>query len=90
MNLNEKSLLSTLNPVYLLIGFLLVILISFYSARRYRNTNDFGKAIRNAMIFYVLLGIALLFLKVPIVLIIGYGICTGIFTTWFSNYYFYH
>jgi hypothetical protein len=90
MNFDDKSVLSTMNPVFPAAGFLIVILISIYSARRYRSTNDFKKSFLCAAILYVFLGVVLLAVKIPFFLVIGYGICTFIFTAWFSNYYFYH
>jgi hypothetical protein len=90
MNLDEKSVLSTMNPVYPLLGFGAVIFISIFSARRYRNTYDFKNSVRCAMTLYVILGLILVIINIPILLVIGYGICTFIFTALFSNYYFYH
>lgn len=90
MNFNEKSILSTMDPVLTILGFVFVIIISFYSARRYRNTNDYKKSIICAMVLYIIMSIILFLFDVPIFLIIGYGLCTFIITSWFSNYFFYH
>jgi uncharacterized membrane protein len=90
MNFDEKSILSTINPVVSLIGFVLIILISFYSAYRFRDTNDFKKSLKFAMFLFAIAGIVLMLLDLPLFLIIGYGLCICIFTAWFSNYFFYH
>lgn len=90
MNFNENSILSTMNPFLSVLGFVCVVLISFFSARRYRNTNDVKRSLICAMILFIVMSIILALFGFPAFLIVGYGFCTFIITSWFSNYFFYH
>lgn len=89
MNFDRNSILSTMNPISNILGFAFILLISIYSAYKYRNTYDLKKSLKCSIVLFLMIGVVLFFIKVPLVLIIGYGICTLIFTTCFSNYYFY-
>jgi hypothetical protein len=90
MNFDEKSILSTMDPILVIIGFIVCLIISNLSSRRYRDTNDSKKSIICSMTLFIILGVFLFICDFPFFLILGYGICTFIFTLWFSNYYFYN
>lgn len=89
MNLNKNSLLATMNPFTLILGLFAAFLIAVISARRYKDTNDFKKACIHAMVIYLICAVVLVLTKTPLLMIVGFGICTFVFTACFSNYYFY-
>jgi len=89
MIFDKNSILSTMNPVSIIFGFAFILIISIYSAYKYRNTYDLKKSLKYSMLLFLIIGFILIIINVPILIIIGYGICTLIFTIWFSNYYFY-
>ena len=89
MNFNRDSILISMNPIVVILGFIFILLISIYSAHKYCNTYDLRKSLKCSMALFIIMAAILFIIKVPIIMIIGYGICTSIFTIWFSNYYFY-
>lgn len=90
MSIDENSIVAQMNPVLTIIGFVLVIAVSAFSAWMYRNTNDFGKSVRLAMIIMLIILIILILLGLPVFMAIGMLLCTFAVTSWFSNYFFYH
>lgn len=90
MNFPENSILVMINPFSLVVGFIVIIFISIFSARKYRNTNDFKKSIQLSLLLAIIMSIIFAFFGVPLIVLMGYLLCDFIFTSWFSNYYFYH
>lgn len=91
MEINENSILVTMNPFYLLAGGSMVCILAWICARCYRNTNDFKKSAQLYLPCAAILDIVLLFLfSIDILLCIGLTICGFVVLALISNYYFYH
>lgn len=91
MTMNEASILAVTNPLSLLAGGGLMCLLAYICARKYRNTNDFGKSVRLFVPLALILDVFLLiFAGIDIVLTAGLSICGFIVLALVSNYYFYH
>lgn len=91
MEINENSLLATMNPFCLLGGIMAVCLLAWFCARRCRNTNDFKKSVQMYLPLMLVLDVVLLFvLKIDIFLCIGIDFVGFIALALISNYYFYH
>lgn len=91
MELNENSLLATLNPFSLLAGIFAMCLLAWFCARRYRNTNDFKKSVQLYLPLMTGLDLALLFgLDIGIFLCLGIDLFGFIALALISNHYFYH
>lgn len=91
MEMNENSILATMNPICLLAGIALVCLLAWFCAKRYRNTNDFKRSVQMYIPSVIALDILLLFvLRIDIILCIGMDICGFVVLALISNYYFYH
>lgn len=90
MSINENSIVAQMNPLLTIIGFVLVIAVSAFSAWMYRDTNDFAKSIRLALIVMAVILIILIIIGLPVFMAIGMLLCTFAVTSWFSNYFFYH
>lgn len=87
----NESILTSMNPLYLLAGLILVCGIGWYCARRYRNTNDFKKSTRLYLPLMLAADAVLLFgLDIDILLCAGLDLCGFIAMALRSNYYFYH
>lgn len=91
MAINENSILATMNPMHLLLGGVILCLLGFLCARKYRNTNDFAKSTKRYLIVMVVVDILLAaVLGIPLLLIAGLDICGFVTMALVSNYYFYH
>lgn len=91
MSVNENSVLAVMNPFVLLLGGAAVCLLGFFCARRYRNTNDFGKSAKLFFPCMLILDAALvLFLNINVILTIGLNVCGFVTMALVSNHYFYH
>lgn len=90
MSIDEKSIVAQMNPLLTIGGLALVIAISAWSAWMYRDTNDFGKSLRLAMIVAVVVQVILVILGLPIFMAVGFLMVTFVMTSLFSNYFFYH
>lgn len=91
MTINEASILAVTNPLSLLAGGGLICLLAYVCARKYRNTNDFGKSVRLFVPLALILDVFLLmFAGIDFVLTAGLSICGFIVLALISNYYFYH
>lgn len=90
MSINENSIVAQMSPLLTVGGFALMIAVSAWSAWMYRNTNDFAKSLRLAMIVMAVILVVLIILGLPIFMGLGLILCTIAVTSWFSNYFFYH
>lgn len=90
MSIDENSVVAQMNPLLTIIGFALVIAVSAFCAWMYRDTNDFAKSIRLALIVMAVILIILIIIGLPVFMAIGMLLCTFAVTSWFSNYFFYH
>lgn len=91
MEINENSLLATMNPLSLIAGIATGCFIAWFCARRYRNTNDFKKSAQLYLPLIIVLDMALLFcLEIDIFLCAGIDLVGFIGLALISNYYFYH
>lgn len=89
MNVNEDSMLLNISPAILITILSLFVIIAYYSAYKYRDTNDFSKAIKLQVVLIILVSIIAIILKMPIVLITMMIICSIVCGAIFSNYFFY-
>lgn len=90
MSIDENSIVAQMNPLLLIAGFILMLVICAWSAWKYRDTYDFEKSIRLALILMIIAMIALIMAGLPLFMAVGLLLCTFPVTSWFSNYFFYH
>lgn len=91
MRVNENSILAAMNPFALLGTAIIICMIGWFCANRYRNTNDFAKSVKLFIPFIVLVNIILYSIaNIPVILFLGVDICGFITMSIVSNYYFYH
>lgn len=91
LRVNESSILATMNPFALLTAGLIICMIGWICARRYRDTNDFYKSVKLFIPFILLVNVTLYTIaQIPIILFVGLDICGFITMALVSNYYFYH
>ena len=90
MTINENSLLAVVNPFFLLLGGVLVCVLAWICARRYRNTNDFAKSVRGYLPSVVVLDfIMALVMEIDLLLCLGLDILGFVVMALVSNHYFY-
>ena len=88
--INENALLAVMNPFCLLAGGVLVCILAWCCARRYKNTNDFKKSVYLYMPCVIILDLVLVFvLKIDTLLCIGLDLCGFVVLALISNHYFY-
>jgi uncharacterized membrane protein len=90
MSIDENSIVSQMNPLLTIGGFVLLIAVSAFCAWKYRDTNDFGKAVRLSIGMMAVFLVGLVLMGLPLFMAIGMLLCTFAVTAWFSDYFFYH
>lgn len=91
MRVNENSILATMNPFALLTAGIIICMIGWICARKYKDTNDFYKSVKLYIPFIILINAVLfVIVQIPIIILIGLDICGFITMAFVSNYYFYH
>lgn len=87
---NEASLLAVMNPFCLLAGCVMVGLLAWYCAHKYKNTNDFKKSVHLYVPSVIVLDLILAFvLEIDVLLCIGMDIFGFVVLALISNHYFY-
>lgn len=88
--INENSLLAVMNPFCLLAGGVLVCILAWYCASRYKNTNDFKKSVYLYLPSVIVLDLFLAFvLEIDVLLCLGLDLCGFVVLALISNHYFY-
>lgn len=90
MAINEKSLLAVMNPFCLLLGCVIVCALAWFCAKKYRNTNDFGKSVKVYLPAVIVLDFVMaLALDIDLMLCFGLDIFGVVVLALISNHYFY-
>lgn len=88
MTMLEESILSTMNPLLLLVGVALVVAAGYFCAWKFRNTNDFAKSTRLYIPIIIAIDIILVLIGLPVIIILGLDICGFVAMALRSNHYF--
>lgn len=85
----ENSLVSTMNPLLLLISLVAFCFTAFLSARHFRNTSDFKKSVKLYIPLAVVEVVLSVIIGVPFIMAIGGGLAGFVVLMLVSNHYFY-
>ena len=96
MNLDDIFQIEPTDPLVqfspLMLGgcILAAILLGWFCARRYADTNDIQKSIRLYLPLAVVCCVVFWLLGLPLLFAAGCQLCSLVVMVWISNYYFYH
>jgi len=89
MNLDENSLLATINPLTLCGAVAVVLVIGYFCAWRYKNTNDFAKSVRLYIPLIIIADIIMIMMGILIMIVLALDIMGFVAMALFSNHFFY-
>lgn len=88
MELDENSLLATMNPLILLGAVAAVLVIGYFCAWKYKNTNDFAQSVRLYFPLIIIADIIMIMTGIPIIILLALDIMGFVVMALFSNHFF--
>lgn len=90
MQIDESSLMVSMNPLVLLAGLAAACAIAFFCARKYRNTNDFAKSVKLYIPLMLAADVVFFILGIPVIVLLGIDLAGFVVMAQISNHYFYN